>query len=183
MKMASRDWLVGAYRQRINDVNEMLDNLNNSLDRQLLNSKLGGILTDPNFINKQGKFRSIASKLNKSELELSINILDDVLSHQQHVYETSKELSELARRLGVDESEANRLLALMEYAQAKVKEGVLSSYQVRDIVKSRMRSGQSVSDIKTAIDTAIHSAQSDPELLFTYFSENGRYIEDDDVLY
>lgn len=175
--MAKRDWLVGAYRQRISDANEMISNLANADDRELLNAKFGGLLSDPHFVNKQGRFRSIASKLNKVELQKMIDILDDFLSHEHHIYEEGEKLKELARRLGAKEEYANRILALMEYAQAKVKEGVLSSNQILDIVKDKVQNqGKSVSQVINELEKAIDDSKSDPEMLFTLFSESGRYV-------
>lgn len=174
-KLPSRDWLVNAYRQRIQDANEMLADLSDS-EYNMLRERFGGLLSDENVATKQGYFRSTASKLNKQELDRMITLLDSFIENAEYVFEEAKKIDDFAHRLGVSPEDLSKIYTFMDYAKNRVTEEELSSHQIRDIAIARVKDGQSFMEIVRAFDRAIANSSQDPDLWFTLFSENGRLM-------
>lgn len=172
----NRDYLVEAFKQIVDDANDLLHELREEGANDVLNNLYGGLLTDSEIITNKGTFRKNPSRLNMKQLDHMIKLLNDFLDAKEKVDKYTEDTKEIARRLGVRTENAHKVLSLLEYAKQKVSEGALDSYQLRDIINARVEAGQTVNQIKQAIDDAILYAQQDPDIFFQNFSENGRLI-------
>lgn len=177
MAKENRRYLVGAFEQRVEDANELLKDIRKIDDAITLNVIYGGILSDEEIMTKQGTFRKNASRLNMEQLKHRISLLDSFLKNaEKEIKSYNAYIKEIARRLGVKVENANKVLSLMEYAKQKVGDGVLDSYQVRDIINARVEAGQTMSEIKRAFNNAVESSMQDIDKFFTTFSENGTLL-------
>lgn len=176
--MASRAWLVNAFKQRVDEANDILSDMNRDNITALLGDEWGGIMNDMKYFTQKGKFRKNAKLYNKSELENLINILDSFINDAPVYHYEGKELKTLQERLGISNTNvnANIMLTLLEYMKNKVSSGELSSYQMRDIIRARLENGQGITQIKEAFDNALQEANGDPPEWFNRFSENGNLI-------
>lgn len=171
----SKKWLVGAFRQRVNEANEILSELKDS-DLGGLNKKFGGILSDSYVMTKKGTFRKDTKRMTKAELEMMLDILEDFINSVDDVRKTNDDLKETARRLGVDQKDAGKVLALMQYIEAQIQTGSYDSYQIRDIVNERVKAGQSFTKIITDFKTAVKNSHHDIAMFHTLFSGHGTTI-------
>lgn len=175
--LPSRNWLVGAYKQRIAEANEILENADENT-MNTLKSKFGGILSDEMLMRSDNKFRSQASKLNKKDLDKVISILDSFIEASDYAINEADKMNTLISRMGIDSENTATVWAFMSYAKNRITEGELDSHQLRDIASDRAKDGQTIMEIISEFEKAIDNATQDPEMFFTNFSDNGRYLYD-----
>lgn len=175
--LANRSWLVGAYRQRVIDANDILTNLSPS-EQQMMKSKYGGLLSDKTIMTNKGTFRSQATKLRNEELNEMISLLDSFIDNYNIIFEESEKVADFANRVGVDEDDLAKIYTFMDYAKNRVTESALDSHQIRDIAENRFKSGEGFMEVVRAFEQAIDNSieHGDPDEFFTLFSENGRLL-------
>lgn len=171
----TKNWLIGAFRQRVNEANELLTDIKGD-DLGGLNKKFGGILSDETVTTKKGFFRKSTKGMTKAELEMMIDILEDFINSIDDVKKSNDDLKEMARRLGVDQKDAGKVLALMQYVEAQLQAGSYDSYQIRDIINARVKSGQSFSKIIADFKSAVKNSHHDIAMFTTLFSDYGNLI-------
>lgn len=171
----TKKWLIGAFKQRVEEANEILSELKSD-DLGGLNKKFGGILSDKTITTNKGLFRKSTKGMTKAELEMMLDILEDFINSVDDVKKSNDDLKEMARRLGVDQKDAGKVLALMQYVEAQLQAGVYDSYQIRDIVNARVKSGQSFSKIIADFKNAVKNSKHDIAMFTTLFSDYGNMI-------
>lgn len=173
----SRDWLVGAYRQRVIDANDILTNLSPS-ERQMMKSRYGGLLSDSEIMTNKGKFRSKATKLRNEELNEMISLLDSFIDNYNIIFEESEKVADFASRVGVEENDLAKIYTFMDYAKNRVTESALDSHQIRDVAENRFKSGEGFMKVVRAFEEAVDGSieYGDPDKFLTLFSENGRLL-------
>ena len=172
-----RPWLIGAYRQRVTDANDILTNLSPN-QKQMMKSKYGGLLSDRTIMTNKGTFRSQATRLRNDELEEMISLLDSFIDNYSIVFEESEKVATFANRVGVAEDDLAKIYTFMDYAKNRVTESALDSHQIRDIAENRFKSGEGFMEVVRAFEQAIDNSieHGDPDEFFTLFSENGRLL-------
>lgn len=175
--LANRSWLVGAYRQRVTDANDILTNLSSS-EQQMMKSKYGGLLSDKTIMTNKGTFRSQATKLRNEELNEMISLLDSFIDNYKIIFEESEKVADFASRVGVANDDLAKIYTFMDYAKNRVTESALDSYQIRDIAENRFKSGEGFMEVIRAFEEAVDGSidYGDPDMFFTIFSENGRLL-------
>lgn len=176
--MANRAWLVNAFKQRVEEANDILTDMDENNITALLGDEWGGIMNDSKYFTQKGKFRKNAKLYNKSELENLIDILDSFIDDAPVYHYEGEKLKTLENRLNAEDNKinANALLTLMDYMTESVKKGELSSSQMRDIAKARLEKGQTIKTIKNAFKKALEEAHGNSKEWFNKFSKNGDLI-------
>lgn len=177
MARLSRAWWVGHTRQLVDEVNRFIYTLDDT-GRDILKREFGGVFSNPSMVTQLGFLRQNFSKMNISKLQTMAGIAESILDKSKDIQEATKKTNKIFNdRLGVkNDYERYAVLNILDYVKNKVGEKVLDSHQIRDIALSRVRSGQSIKDIRKIVDKAIKNANFDPDKFIAEFSENGTYI-------
>lgn len=173
----TKKYLSEQFKMLVDEANDILKEIkNDKTSQKAIEKNFGGILSDQSIMTKQGKFRKNPSKMNKEQLEHMITILKDFLDSKSEAEKLDKDTKELARRLGVRQENAYKVLSLMEIAKQHINEGLLSSHQLRDMINARVEALQSTTEITKALLQAIKNSNQDIDKFVAEFSENGRLI-------
>lgn len=179
-KSSQREWLENSYRQKAEEVNEILkDKMKNDTYVILNDDEWGTILHDARYATKKGLFRVNPSKLTNEELDIMEEILDMFLEEVPNYSYTGEELQNIKDKIGIkwgDKTDVNIFLMMYEYVQDVIGQNNLSSYQLMNVINARMEAGQTTGDIKAAIHEAIANAHQDAGRLVKLFSETGKYL-------
>lgn len=177
MARLSRAWWIGHTRQIVDEVNKFIDTLDDT-GKDILKREFGGVFDDPTLVTQKGYLRSNYSKMNISKLQTMAGIGESILDKSKDIQDSAKSTNKIFNeRLGVaNDFERRAVLNIMDYIKNKVGEKVLDSHQIRDIALQRIRHGQSIKDIRHAVDKAIRNANFDPDNFIADFSNNGVFI-------
>ena len=179
-KSSHRLWLENSYRQKVEEVNDILkDKMKNETYILLNEDEWGTMLHDERYATKKGLFRNNPSKLTNEELDLMGEIFDTFLEDVPNYNYTGEDVQNIKDKIGIDwgsETDVNIFLMLYEYVQDVIGQNNLSSYQLMNVINARMEEGQSTGDIKEAIQNAIENAEHDAGRLLKLFSETGKYL-------
>lgn len=171
----TKKWLIGAYRQRVNEANEILSEISRE-DVGGLNKRFGGILSDETIMTKKGFFRKSTKNMTKSELEMMLDILEDFINSVDDTQKANDDIKETARRLGVPIENASKVLALMQYIESQIHSGLYDSHQLRDTINARVNEGQSITKIISDFKKAMKNSKHNIAVFKSLFDENGKYI-------
>lgn len=179
-KSSQREWLENSYRQKAEEVNEILkDKMKNDTYILLNYDEWGGMLHDERYATKKGLFRVNPSKLTNEELDIMGEIFDIFLEEVPNYSYTGEDIQNIKDKIGIkwgDKVDVNNFLMMYEYVQDVIGKNNLSSYQLMNIINARMESGQTTGDIKAAIHEAIANAHQDAGRLLRLFNEKGKYL-------
>jgi hypothetical protein len=179
-KSSRREWLENSYRQKAEEVNEILkDKMKNDTYVILNEDEWGAMLHDARYATKKGLFRVNPSKLTNEELDIMGEIFDIFLEEVPNYSYTGEELQNIKDKIGIDwsdKTDVNTFLMMYEYVQGVIGENNLSSYQLMNVINSRMEVGQTTGDIKDAIQKAVKNAKQDQGRILKLFSETGKYL-------
>ena len=179
-KSSHRLWLENSYRQKVEEVNEILKDKMEDETYVLLNEdEWGTMLHDQRYATKQGLFRNNATRLTNEELEIMGDIFDMFLEDVPNYNYTGEDVQNIKDKIGIawgNETDVNIFLMIYEYVQGVIGENNLSSYQLMNVINSRMEEGQNPEKIKEAIDKAIENAEHDQGRILKLFSETGKYL-------
>lgn len=179
-KSSQREWLENSYRQKAEEVNEILkDKMKNGTYVLLNEDEWGAMLHDQRYATKKGLFRNNATRLTNEELEIMGDIFDMFLEDVPNYNYTGEDVQNIKDKIGIawgNETDVNVFLMIYEYVQGVIGENNLSSYQLMNVINARMEEKQSPEKIKEAIDTAIKNAKQDQGRILKLFSETGKYL-------
>lgn len=179
-KSSHRLWLENSYRQKVEEVNDILKDKMEDETYVLLNEdEWGTMLHDQRYATKKGLFRNNATRLTNEELEIMGDIFDMFLEDVPNYHYTGEEAQEIKDKIGIkwgDKTDINIFLMVYEYVQDVIGKNNLSSGQLMNVINSRMEAGQSPGKIKEAIHNSITSAHQDLGRLLKLFSERGKYL-------
>lgn len=179
-KSSQREWLENSYRQKAEEVNEILkDKMKNDTYVILNDDEWGAMLHDARYATKKGLFRVNPSKLTNEELDIMGEIFDIFLEEVPNYSYTGEDAQNIKDKIGIDwgdKTDVNTFLMMYEYVQDVIGQNNLSSYQLMNVINARMEEGQTTGDIKAAIHDAIDKAHQDEGRLLKLFSETGKYL-------
>lgn len=175
-KPSRREWLENAFRQRVDDANEILREFDNDGTRQVLDDDYGGMLSDDDIMTKKGFFRSNASKLTNAQLEQRISLLDSFLSDASAYREDAEQIKNIADKLGIIDPDNLQIFGdFMEFVRSVLGDRLEPSDVIKDIAVARINNGENLDDIKQAFMDAYLNSEDYWDLI-NQFSDNGVLI-------
>lgn len=179
-KSSQRLWLENSYRQKVEEVNDILkDKMKNDTYILLNADEWGTMLHDERYATKKGLFRNNPTRLTNEELDIMNEIFDIFLEEVPNYHYTGEEAQEIKDKIGIDwgnETDVNIFLMIYEYVHDVIGKNTLSSGQLMNVINSRMEAGQTTGTIKEAIHNAVENAEHDAGRLLKLFSERGKYL-------
>lgn len=179
-KSSQRVWLENSYRQKAEEVNEILkDKMKNDTYVLLNYDEWGTILHDARYVTKKGLFRVSPTRFTNEELDIMNEIFDIFFEEVPNYSYTGEDVQNIKDKIGIDwgdKVDVNIFLMMYEYVQDVIGKNNLSSYQLMNVINARMEEGQTTGDIKAAIHDAIEKAEHDAGRLLKLFSETGKYL-------
>ena len=175
-KSARREWLENAFKQRVNDANEILRDFDREGIREVLDDDYGGLLSDDDIITKDGFFRRNASQLTNAQLEQRISLLDSFIDDAPTYREDAEHAKEIADKLGIIDPDNLQIFGdFMEFVRSVLGDRVEPSDVIKDIAVARINSGEDFDDIKQAFMDAYLNSENYWDMI-NQFSDNGVLI-------
>lgn len=175
-KSARREWLENAFKQRVQEANEILKEFERDGTRRLLEDDYGGVFADDDIMTKSGYFRSNASKLNNAQLEQRISLLDSFIDDAPQYKEDAKQAKKMAEQLGIDDPDKLQIFFdFMEFVRSVLGERLVPSKVIKDIAVARINRGDTLEEIKQAFMDAYLNSYDYWDMI-DQFSEHGVLI-------
>lgn len=175
-KSARREWLENAFRQRVDEANEILKEFEREGTRRLLEDDYGGVFADNDIMTKSGYFRSNASKLTNAQLEQRISMLDSFIDDAPQYNEDAKQAKKMAEQLGIDDPDKLQIFFdFMEFVRSVLGERLVPSKVIKDIAVARINRGDTLEEIKQAFMDAYLNSYDYWDMV-DQFSEHGVLI-------
>lgn len=175
-KSSRREWLENAFKQRVDDANEILHEFDKDGTRHVLDDDYGGMLSDDDIMTKSGFFRSNASKLTNEQLEQRISLLDSFLSDASAYREDAKQIKDIADKLGIIDPDNLQIFGdFMEFVRSVLGDRLEPSDVIKDIAVARINSGEDFDDIKQEFMNAYLNSEDYWDMI-NQFSDNGVLI-------
>lgn len=175
-KSARREWLENAFKQRVEEANEILRDFDKDGTRDILDDDYGGMLSDDDLMTKKGFFRSNASTLTNAQLEQRISLLDSFIDDAPQYKEDAKQAKEIADKLGIVDPDNLQIFGdFMEFVRSVLGDRVEPSDVIKDIAVARINSGEDFDDLKQAFMNAYLSCEDYWDMV-DQFSEHGVLI-------
>lgn len=175
-KSARREWLENAFKQRVQEANEILKEFERDGTRRLLEDDYGGVFADNDIMTKSGYFRSNASELTNAQLEQRISLLNSFLSDASAYREEAKQIKDIADKLGIIDPDNLQIFGdFMEFVRSVLGDRLEPSDVIKDIAVARINSGEDFDDIKQAFMDAYLNSEDYWDMI-NQFSDNGVLI-------
>lgn len=175
-KSARREWLENAFKQRVNDANEILRDFDREDIRNVLDDDYGGLLSDDDIMTKKGFFRQNVSQLTNAQLEQRISLLDSFIDDVPSYRDEAKQAKEIADKLGIVDPDNLQIFGdFMEFVRSVLGDRVEPSDVIKDIAVARINSGEDFDDIKQAFMDAYLNSDDYWDMI-DQFSDRGTLI-------
>lgn len=175
-KSARREWLENAFKQRVQEANEILKEFERDGTRRLLEDDYGGVFADNDIMTKSGYFRSNASKLTNAQLEQRISLLDSFIDDAPQYKEEAKQAKKMAEQLGIDDPDKLQIFFdFMEFVRSVLGDRLVPSKVIKDIAIARINRGDTLEEIKQAFMDAYLNSYDYWDMV-DQFSEQGVLI-------
>ena len=175
-KSARREWLENAFKQRVQEANEILKEFERDGTRRLLEDDYGGVFADNDIMTKSGYFRSNASELTNAQLEQRISLLDSFIDDAPQYKEDAKQAKKMAEQLGIDDPDKLQIFFdFMEFVRSVLGERLVPSKVIKDIAVARINRGDTLEEIKQAFMNAYLNSYDYWDMI-DQFSEHGVLI-------
>lgn len=175
-KSARREWLENAFKQRVQEANEILKEFERDGTRRLLEDDYGGVFADRDIMTKSGYFRSNASELTNAQLEQRISLLDSFIDDTPQYKEDAKQAKKMAEQLGIDDPDKLQIFFdFMEFVRSVLGERLVPSKVIKDIAVARINRGDTLEEIKQAFMNAYLNSYDYWDMI-DQFSEHGVLI-------
>ncbi len=175
-KSARREWLENAFKQRVQEANEILKEFERDGTRRLLEDDYGGVFADNDIMTKSGYFRSNASELTNAQLEQRISLLDSFIDDAPQYKEDAKQAKKMAEQLGIDDPDKLQIFFdFMEFVRSVLGERLVPSKVIKDIAVARINRGDTLEEIKQAFMDAYLNSYDYWDMI-DQFSEHGVLI-------
>lgn len=173
---ARREWLENAFKQRVNDANEILRDFDREGIREVLDDDYGGLLSDDDIMTKNGFFRRNASQLTNAQLEQRISLLDSFIDDVPSYRDDAKQAKEIANKLGIIDPDNLQIFGdSMEFVRSVLGDRVEPSDVIKDIAVARINSGEDFVDLKQAFMNAYLNSEDYWDMI-DQFSDSGALI-------
>lgn len=173
---AHREWLINAFKQRVEEANAILREFERDGTRRLLEDDYGGVFADDEIMTKTGYFRSNASQLTNAQLEQRISLLDSFIDDAPQYKEDAKQAKKMAEQLGIDDPNKLQIFFdFMEFVRSVLGERLVPSKVVKDIAVARINRGDTLEEIKQAFMDAYLNSYDYWDMI-DQFSEHGVLI-------
>ena len=175
-KSARREWLENAFKQRVNDANEILRDFDREGIMEVLDDDYGGLLSDDDIMTKKGSFRQNASQLTNAQLEQRISLLDSFIDDVPSYRDDAKHAKEIADKLGIIDPDNLQIFGdFMEFVRSVLGDRVEPSDVIKDIAVARINSGDDFDDLKQAFMNAYLNSEDYWDMI-DQFSDSGALI-------
>lgn len=175
-KSARREWLENAFKQRVNDANEILRDFDREGIREVLDDDYGGLLSDDDIMTKKGFFRQNASQLTNAQLEQRISLLDSFIDDTPKYRDDAEQVKEIADKLGIIDPDNLQIFGdFMEFVRSVLGDRVEPSDVIKDIAVARINSGEDFDDLKQAFMNAYLNSDDYWDMI-DQFSDSGALI-------
>lgn len=175
-KSARREWLENAFKQRVNDANEILRDFDREGIRNVLDDDYGGLLSDDDIITKKGFFRQNASQLTNAQLEQRISLLDSFIDDTPKYRDDAEHAKEIADKLGIIDPDNLQIFGdFMEFVRSVLGDRVVPSDVIKDISVARINNGEDFDDLKHAFMDAYLNSEDYWDMI-DQFSDSGALI-------
>lgn len=175
-KSARREWLENAFKQRVQEANDILKEFERDGTRRLLEDDYGGVFADNDIMTKSGYFRSNASELTNAQLEQRISLLDSFIDDAPQYREDAKQAKKMAEQLGIDDPDKLQIFFdFMEFVRSVLGERLVPSKVIKDIAVARINRGDTLEEIKQAFMDAYLNSYDYWDMI-DQFSEHGVLI-------
>lgn len=175
-KSARREWLENAFKQRVEEANEILKEFERDGTRRLLEDDYGGVFADRDIMTKSGYFRSNASELTNAQLEQRISLLDSFIDDAPQYKEDARQAKKMAEQLGIDAPDKLQIFFdFMEFVRSVLGERLVPSKVIKDIAVARINRGDTLEEIKQAFMDAYLNSYDYWDMV-DQFSEHGVLI-------
>lgn len=175
-KSARREWLENAFKQRVQEANEILKEFERDGTRRLLEDDYGGVFADNDIMTKSGYFRSNASELTNAQLEQRISLLDSFIDDAPQYKEDARQAKKMAEQLGIDDPDKLQIFFdFMEFVRSVLGERLVPSKVIKDIAVARINRGDTLEEIKQAFMNAYLNSYDYWDMI-DQFSEHGVLI-------
>ena len=175
-KSARREWLENAFKQRVQEANEILKEFERDGTRRLLEDDYGGVFADRDIMTKSGYFRSNASELTNAQLEQRISLLDSFIDDAPQYKEDAKQAKKMAEQLGIDDPDKLQIFFdFMEFVRSVLGDRLVPSKVIKDIAVARINRGDTLEEIKQAFMDAYLNSYDYWDMI-DQFSEHGVLI-------
>ena len=173
---AHREWLINAFKMRVEEANAILREFDKEGTRRLLEDDYGGVFADEEIMTKSGYFRSNASKLSNAQLEQRISLLDSFIDDAPQYREDAKQAKKMAEQLGIDDPDKLQIFFdFMEFVRSVLGERLIPSKVIKDIAVARINRGDTLEEIKQAFMNAYLNSYDYWDMI-DQFSERGVLI-------
>lgn len=175
-KSARREWLENAFKQRVNDANEILRDFDREGIREVLDDDYGGLLSDDDIMTKEGFFRRNASQLTNAQLEQRISLLDSFIDDTPKYRDDAEQAKEIADKLGIVDPDNLQIFGdFMNFVRSVLGERLEPSDVIKDIAVARINSGEDFDDLKQAFMDAYLNSEDYWDMI-DQFSDSGALI-------
>lgn len=175
-KSARREWLENAFKQRVNDANEILKDFDREGIRNVLDDDYGGLLSDDDIMTKKGFFRLNLSQLTNAQLEQRISLLDSFNDDVPSYRNEAKQAREIADKLGIVDPDNLQIFGdFMEFVRSILGDRIEPSDIIKDVAVARINSGEDFDDLKQAFMDAYLNSEDYWDMI-DQFSDNGVLI-------
>lgn len=152
---ARREWLINAFKMRVEEANAILREFDKDGTRRLIEDDYGGVFADDEIMTKTGYFRSNASQLTNAQLEQRISLLDSFIDDAPQYKEDAKQAKKMAEQLGIDDPDKLQIFFdFMEFVRSVLGERLVPSKVIKDIAVARINRGDTLEEIKQAFMNA-----------------------------
>lgn len=173
---ARREWLINAFKMRVEEANAILREFDKEGTRRLLEDDYGGVFADDEIMTKSGYFRSNASKLSNAQLEQRISLLDSFIDDAPHYRDDAKQAKKIAEQLGINDPDKLQIFFdFMEYVRSVLGDRLVPSKVIKDIAVARINRGDTLEEIKQAFMNAYMNSYDYWDMV-DQFSEHGVLI-------
>ena len=175
-KSARREWLENAFKQRVQEANEILKEFERDGTRRLLEDDYGGVFADRDIMTKSGYFRSNASEMTNTQIEQRISLLDSFIDDAPQYKADAKQAKKMAEQLGIDDPDKlQKFFDFMEFVRSVLGERLVPSKVIKDIAVTRINRGDTLDEIKQAFMDAYLNSYDYWDMV-DQFSEHGVLI-------
>lgn len=173
---ARREWLINAFKMRVEEANAILREFDKEGTRRLLEDDYGGVFADDEIMTKSGYFRSNASKLSNAQLEQRISLLDSFIDDAPSYRDDAKQAKKIAEQLGINDPDKLQIFFdFMEYVRSVLGDRLVPSKVIKDIAVARINRGDTLEEIKQAFMNAYLNSYDYWDMI-DQFSEHGVLI-------
>lgn len=175
-KSARREWLENAFKQRVQEANEILKEFERDGTRRLLEDDYGGVFADNDIMTKSDYFRSNASELTNAQLEQRISLLDSFIDDVPSYRDDAEQAKEIADKLGIVDPDKLQIFGdFMDFMRSVLGERLEPSDVIKDIAVARINSGEDFDDLKQAFMDAYLNSEDYWDMI-DQFSDRGTLI-------